>query len=132
LSENKKRRVSGIHIASSEELAEASTRLDIEDKISKIQAVFTSFHAFIRKKRWTISFVASQFDYSDTRMGEILKFKNVKNGKRKIPEWTKLKEKMIDIMNDQRQQEIFEEKFQHFQNQRCENLVWKQTIGKKF
>ena len=107
------------------------SRLENEDKISKIQAVFTNFHSFIRKKRWTISFVANQFDYSDTRMGEILKFKNVKNGKRKIPEWTKLKERMMEIMNDPKQQEIFEEKFQHFQNQRCENLVWKQAIGKK-
>merc|ERR1712228_1107885 len=70
----------------------------IQDSIEDVKIVFVEFNHFIKMMRWTIAFIASEFDYSPTRMGEILKFQNIKNGKRKIPEWIKLSRKMLKIM----------------------------------
>ena len=87
----------------------------IQDSIEDVKKVFVEFNHFIKMMRWTIAFIANEFDYSPTRMGEILKFQNIKNGKRKIPEWIKLSRKMLKIMNDNIVKQEYEQFFQNFQ-----------------
>lgn len=87
----------------------------IADSIEDVRKVFVEFNHFIKMMRWTIAFIAHEFDYSPTRMGEILKFQNIKNGKRKIPEWIKLSRRMLNIMNDNIIKQEYEQLFQSFQ-----------------
>merc|ERR1712150_462037 len=47
--------------------------------------------------------------------GEILKLKNIKNGKRKFREWSKLSDRMVDIMNCRNLTMEYELLFQQFQ-----------------
>jgi len=71
------------------------------DDFTPIKQTFEKFINFLKDKRWTIAFAAYIFDYSATRMGEILKFRNIKSGKRMLPLWRKLVSNMILIMEDQ-------------------------------
>lgn len=102
----------------------------IQDSIEDVKKVFVEFNHFIKMMRWTIAFIANEFDYSPTRMGEILKFQNIKNGKRKIPEWIKLSRKMLRIMNDNIVKQEYEQLFQNFQaNKQNRNQSSSRTVN---
>ena len=88
---------------------------DFDQLHSKHRNIFAKFHAFMNERKWPISFVAIQFSYSATRMGEILKFRNIKNGKSKVTEWSCLAHKMEQIMSDDMALREFAIKFQNFQ-----------------
>ena len=87
----------------------------------QIQVIFNKFLEYIKTMRWTIAFIADQFEYSPTRMGEILKLKNIKNGKRKFREWTKLSDRMVAIMSNRSLTMEYELLFQQFQGDFMKN-----------
>ena len=91
------------------------TSLTSKPCFQRIQVIFNRFLEYIKTMRWTIAFIAHEFDYSATRMGEILKLKNIKNGKRKFREWSKLSDRMVDIMNSRSLTMEYELLFQQFQ-----------------
>merc|ERR1719262_1048390 len=57
-------------------------------------------------------------------MGEMLKFQNIKNGKRKIPMWVKLSHKMLQIMNDSTMQMEYETRFER-------HVIFKQAVRRR-
>ena len=86
--------------------------------------------------RWTIAFIGHEFEYSPTRMGEILKLKNIKNGKRKFREWSKISDRMVDIMNNRALTMEYELLFQQFQGDYIKNSKKikkrRKKMGEKF
>ena len=96
----------------------SSSSANLSEDFTPIKQTFEKFINFLKDKRWTIAFAAYIFDYSATRMGEILKFRNIKSGKRMLPLWRKLVSNMILIMEDQALQKRLDQISRNFSSKK--------------